>query len=329
MVDSMDDFYNRLGNSAALGDEPIEGCGCDVAGAELGASTASVDAALVLGKVVSQYVTLSAQGEALRQIVGAGVQVPCEVWTAYNSARQEYTEKSQALFAQLRAKTVTVEQVVYVGGRPKLDPSDASRVVTLRLKAPLLPPAFAGADQQCPGTLNAGLRGSLGWESIPVQLAAVPSAALSALKTTSDPSTLLLLSRGVLLGLANYGSYKSIKQVAVLWTDYASLLQPVMAYTSCVQAALAANVVAKDVPKRCSASGASLGESSTTLSPWQWLGVGAAVLIVGGLLWRALNMASPAPPLSGPRRVSRRKRRAQVSADPILMGDLYLHPRGQ
>jgi len=101
MHDSMDAFYSHLGASAELGDQPIDGCGCNVSEPELGAVSVAVDAALAMGKVIEQYVAVTAQGEALRRIVVAGVQVPCEVWTAYANARQEYTTKSQQLFDQL------------------------------------------------------------------------------------------------------------------------------------------------------------------------------------------------------------------------------------
>ena len=357
MADSMEAFWGRLGAFA----DPVNqladaSCGCAL-NADLGADgSATIDATEAMSRVVSQYVALSKQGETLRQMMSVGVKIPCDVWSAYANARLDYMRKSQYLFDQLTAKDITVDQVVYSGGKPKVDPNDPSKVVTLQVQAPLRPPAFVGIDQQCPGVpvmAGASFAGALGWERTPISLGSVSSSTLVALGTAAGTGVLMLMSAGMPLGLAGYGAYKTVKKVAAIWQDYdASPSRILTAYTGCFQAAVSAGMTAADAAKSCSAvqtsAQAAAIERTKAQNPpdsglgfWGWLGVGAGVFIVlsigvrylrgrmAGVASAARMIAPVGDALDFGRPRARRKRRAGSATNPILIGDLYLHPRGR
>jgi hypothetical protein len=349
MADSMEAFWGRLGTFADPVNQLAEAsCGCalgdEASSFELGATGASIDASAALSKVVAQYVALSTQGETLRQLMAAGVKVPCDVWLAYANARQDYMTKSQYLFDQLAAKNVTVEQVIYSGGKPKLDPNDASRVATLQVQAPLRPPAFVGVNERCPDVpvmSGVNLQGAIGWEPTPLGGSSIPSSTLVALGTAAGTGVLMLMSAGMPLGLAAYGSYKTIKQIAAFWQDYdASPSRVLAAYTGCFQAEVKAGASTADAAKHCSLIQASAtqarvavaqaqGKPSSGMGFWGWLGIGAGAFIlltVGVKLLRgSIRAAIPIPGVGESFGRSRRSRRGA----PILLGDLYLHPGGR
>jgi len=331
MADTMDAFWNRLGACC------------------LGASTQSIDATLAMSRIVGQYVALSVQAENLRQIMAKGVQIPCDVWHAYAAARRDYLVKSQAVFDQLAAKGVTVEQVVYSGGKPKIDPTDPNKVVSVQVQAPLRPPAFVGISQQCPGVpvmSGTSLRGSLGWERTPILLSAVPASVVRALGTATM-ATLTLFAAGTPVGLAAQNAYQTYKSIAVILQDYDSSPSRILtAYTGCFQAAIKAGLSASDANKQCSAVQASAQQARVSeaqakaaaaaaaaggLGFWGWLGVGAAVILVGSILIRYIRsrLAPVAALLPVGEPGSLPRGRYSKPGDPILLGDLYYHPRGQ
>ena len=335
MPDSMEAFWGRLGAFADPVNQLAEAsCGC-----ALGATDGAIDASDAASRVISQYVALSAQGEKLRQQMVAGVKIPCEVWIAYAIARQDYLNKSQPLFDQLAAKGVTIEQVVYSGGKPVPDPSDPAKYKTLRVQAPLRPPAFVGIDQQCPGTpvmYGANLHSPIGWEPIPISFGSVDASTVSALGAVGSAMLLLVAANGNALGLAGYGAYKTIKQIAVALQDYDAVPSKVLtAYTACFDLGVKSGLSAADAVKRCSTS-TSAAQTPVEPTPivvvpasrviakgsfWTWFGIGAVVFIVGSLVVRAVRgRASMSVEDVG--RYSR-------SHGPILIGDLYFHPRGR
>ena len=350
--DSLEAFYGRLGAFADPVNRLAEAsCGCALG---LAPGETTVDASYAMSRVVSQYTALSVQGETLRQMLAAGMKIPCDVWMAYASARQDYVTKSQPIFDQLAAKGVTVEQVVYSGGKPRPDPADPSKIMTLQVQAPLRPPAFADVDQQCPGVpamSGANLRGAVGWEPMPVQLASVPSSVLTALGTATGTGVVMLISFGIPVGLAGYGAYKTIKQIAVVLQDYdASPSRILTAYTACFQAAVKAGVSPANAAKQCSAVQTSAEQARVAAAKaaadggfgfWAWLGVGAGVFILGSILIRfvrnraalAAQVVRTAIPVAGTGALGRStgRPRKQWSSDPgvpILLGDLYYQPRG-
>jgi hypothetical protein len=339
----MDAFWRSLGDFAAPASSLAgDGCGCSLG---LAPGEKTIDASEAASRVVSQYVALSNQGEKLRQLMVAGVKIPCDVWAAYASARQDYIVKSQPLFDQLAAKGVTVEQVVYSGGKPKPDPSDPSKYVTLRVQAPLRPPAFVGINKECPTVpvmYGATLQGSIGWEPTPISLGSVASSVVSALGTAGGAMFLLIASNGTTLGLAGYGAYKTLKQVAVILQDYdASPSRILTAYTACFDSATKAGMSAADAAKQCQlvqtsaqdarvavAKANAQAQQNSGLGFWAWVGIGAAVLVVGSIVVRIVrSRVGAAAALISP--IGEVGRPISAEHDSIFLGDLYFQPRGR
>jgi len=347
MPDTMEAFWRGLSDFADTAVD-MSGCGCNSGlgeQGELGASNASTDATEAMSKVLKRYVELSLQGESLRQMMVAGVKIPCEVWAAYASARQDYLTKSQEVFDQLSKRGVTVEQVIYSQGKPAVDPTDPNKVRTLRVNAPLRPPAFVGLN--CPGVANmqgASFAGDIGWERMPISLGFIPIAAAGAAVAACTAATLgaclVLVGAGsVILGIAGYAGYKIMKQVAVAIREYeSSPSKTVAAYTSCFQSLTKGGLSAADAVKQCQGSQTSAqqyakdrgDQDNKGFGFWAWLGVGAAVVVVGGIVVRVLRsraaaaaaLISPIPLPVGEATQPRRHSRPRG----ILMGDLYLHP---
>lgn len=337
MADTLEAFYARLGASVAAVPKPVIDVEYTVQG-ELGAA-GTIDATLAMSKVAAQYVSLSVQGETLGQMLRVGVKIPCDVWSAYASARQDYMTKSQYLFDQLSAKGVTVEQVIYSGGKPALDPQDPTKVRTLQVAAPLRPPAFVGINQQCPGVpvmSGAFFGGAIGWEPTPI-LASTEVSTLAALGTAALTGLLILTSAGTPLGYAGVGAYKTLKQVAAVWEDYdASPSRILAAYTGCFQAAVKGGLSAADAAKSCAAVQASAqnaavaraqanASASQGLGFWGWLGIGAGVVILGSIVLRLVNShvgaaARLISPIGG-------CPAAPEALDGVALGELYFRPK--
>lgn len=337
----MEAFWGRLGAFA----DPVNQLADATCGCALGESGQTLDASEAASRVISQYVALSTQGETLRQMLAAGVKIPCEVWRAYATARQDYLTKSQPFFDQLAAKGVTLEQVVFSGGKPKSDPSDPSKFVTLRVQAPLRPPAFVGINKECPTVpvmYGADLQGNIGWEPVPVLQGSVSNSVLAALGAASTTMLLLIAGNGTTLGLAGYGAYKTFKQVAIVLQDYdASPSRILAAYTACFQAAVKAGIAPAEAAKQCknvqaSAEAARVAveqakakqKESSGIGFWAWIGIGTAVILVGSIVIGVIRSRVGAAarlisPVGGIGRAPRR------SHEPILLGDLYFQPRGR
>lgn len=330
------DFYENLGSSMR-----IEG---EVSLADSGAAT---DATVAMARIVRQYVDLSTYGEKLRQMLVVGIKVPCEVWQAYATARQDYLNKSQAVFDQLAQKGITVEQVVYSAGRPKPDPNDPSKTFTVQVQAPLRPPAFAGLS--CPGLpLMSGASFRGGWQPVPIEgntlmLGSVSNSAVAEVAGGLAAAVVVLMSGGTALGLAGYSAAKTYKLVSVFVEAFdASPIRILNAYTSCVESGTKAGLAPTDAANRCSSVQQTAQQYGLTkaqiqaevdkaraagLGFWGWLGVGAGVVILGSIVLRymrsragaAMRVLSPVPvgdfdpplpPLDG-----------------VPLGELYFRPR--
>lgn len=302
------DFWGRLGDALA---EPqkdtLSTCGCD-----LGAGVDSVDASTAVGRMLAQYVAVTAQGVALQKIAALKIQVPCAIWTAYARARQDYLTKSQEILDQLKAKGITLEKVLYTAQGPKTDPGSPSLAETAQLLAPLAPPTFSGLDQQCPGIPNlTGALTGLGWERVPIQLSSVPLTALKPLGGTQLTNVLVLFSdTKTLIGVAAPAGYQAAKKVPLFPRPFSADLHSVTTYTSCFQAQ-GANAEAN---KRCAPD-----RAQRSTNTWKFVGLGALLLIVGGLFLRAVRR----PTLAGVASDEVRSR----PGEPILLGDLYWYPR--
>jgi hypothetical protein len=296
----------------------------------------TLDAAAALNRILARYVEISTQGEILRQIMSVGVQVPCVIWSAYVQARQDYLNKSQSVFSQLAQKGVTVEQVVYMQGALQIDPSDPSKAKSLRLQAPLPPPAFAGIERQCPSVpamSSAVMHGAMGWESIPVSLGSIPLTAAQIAAATcavAAPGNCLMLlgADAVVLGVAGQATFQTIKPVYVTLQEYTPLpLRTVAMYTTCFRGR-SISKTPSEAAKQCSlperAMRVQMGSALDSVGAWGWIGIGAVVL---GGLWLLLRGRSPRAALNGSVR-RRVRRRYSKASDPILLGDLYYQPRG-
>jgi hypothetical protein len=265
----------------------------------------------------------------------AGVKVPCEVWTAYASARQDYLNKSQPVFDQLAQKGITIEQVVYSGGQPRPDSSDPSKYMTVQIQAPLRPPAFLGLDSQCPGLpLMAGFGGATaGWQPVPITLGAVEHSIIAGLAAAAAASAILLLSGGTLLGVAGYGAFKTYKQVSVMLDAFdTSPTRILAAYTTCVATYVKNGLAVTDAGNRCAAAQTSAqqygiekaklaAEAAGGLGFWGWLGVGAGVLILGTIVVRYMRSRAGA--------VTRLIAPVGGYDDGVALGELYFRPRGR
>lgn len=279
------------------------------------------DATVAMSRIVRQYVDLSTQAESLRQQLLAKVKVPCNIWFAYAAARQDYLTKSQAVFDQLGRMGVSVEQVVYTAGRPKPDPSDPSKTLTLRVMAPLRPPAFTGLE--CPGLPL--MQGTIdgGWQPVPIegpQIFALGSVANDVVEAGTK-AALVLLASGVPLGVASYLGAKTYKQVLVMLDAFDSDPNRIVAtYTACVESGVKAGLAPFDAANRCGAAQKAAQEYGLTketlrtegikaqaaadasgLGFWGWLGVVVGVAVVGyvafGALRRSVGIARAVAPL--------------------------------
>jgi hypothetical protein len=338
MADTMARFFGSLGAFAA----PAVGladCGCGLGATATGKT---VDAAEAMSTILKQYADLSAQGERLRQILVAKGQVPCEVWAAYNQACLDYLAKSQPVFDQLASKNVVVEQVVYSAGQPVPDPNAPGQYRTLRVSAPLRPPGFGFTATACPGIATFQSAQDVGWVPVPV-LGAVSASVLSALGT----SAVLLLANtsGLALGTAGYGAYKTYQQVAI-WLEafYDSPARIVAAYTDCFEKSVKGGLSPERASATCANSQTSAQASvveqikakltANGWGLWTWVAVGGGVLVAGGLLAlylrgrvsRALGDGLGCDTNHPPVRPSRERKTRRKGA-PLLLGDLYLHPR--
>ena len=322
MNNTMDAFWGNLG-ALAESAESLSDCGCALGSTS---ALASTDATAAMAKVIAQYAALSSQGEILRQMMAAGAQIPCNVWSAYARARQDYLTKSQSVFDQLTARDITVEQVIYTGGKPKTDPTNPSKVMTLRLQMPLRPPAFVGVNDQCPTVpvmSGAHFHGDIGWEPTAVRLGSAPGSILAAQSGVSG-SVLTLLANGNPMGVAGYGTYKTIKPIAISMPEFdLAASQELSTYTACFQSALKAGIVTTTAAARCTnpQTAATIVNTMTTavktvskFTLWHWLGLGAGAVLLLSLIRRFRTEPTPA------------ESTAPVG-DPILMGNLYFHPR--
>jgi len=300
--DTLQSFFGRVGLAGGF-----EGVGYQT------------DATVAMSRIVRQYVDLSTQAESLRQQLLAKVKIPCNIWFAYATARQDYLTKSQAVFDQLGRMGVSVEQVVYSAGKPKPDPSDPSKTLTLRVMAPLRPPAFTGLD--CPGLpLMQGAIGG-GWQPVPIegpQLFALGSVANDVVEAGTK-AALVLLAAGVPLGVASYFGAKTYKQVLVMLDAFDSDPNRIVAtYTACVESGVKNGLTAIDAANRCGAAQKAAQEYGLTketirkeaaaaaaaakgLGFWGWLGVVVGVAVVGyvafGALRRSVGVARVMAPL--------------------------------
>jgi hypothetical protein len=290
-MDTLANFFGSLKPARA-------GCGCGLGSPLFGASTSeTMDATVAMNHAMVRYVELSVQGENLRQIMTTGVKIPCNVWTAYATARQDYLTKSQAIFDQLAARGITLEQVIYSGGKPAIDPNDPNHVRTVRVQAPLRPPSFVGLDAQCPGLplMAGGMEGAIGWEPIPVELGFLPIAAAAGVVAACTAATMgaclvLIGATGVVIGIAGYAGYKIMQQVAITMREYeSSPSRIVAAYTSCFQGLTKSGASTTDAANRCADVQTSAQQYAANVLKggwgfWTWVGVGGALLVTGGVL---------------------------------------------
>jgi hypothetical protein len=294
--------------------------------------TPAQDATQAMSKITTQYVSLSTQAEQLRQVLAAGGKVPCEVWAAYAQARQDYLTKAQPVFDQLAQKGITVEQVIYSAGKPRVDPNDASKVLTVQVQAPLRPPAFMGLP--CPGLPN--MAGAVGWQ--PVALGgSIANSTVAGLAGAVAGTLILVASGGTLMGVAAYGGYKTYKQVAVVLDEFdASPTRILAAYTSCVASGAKAGLAPTDAANRCSSVQQTAQQYSTEqaklrneanagLGFWGWLGVIVGVAVVGTVAFKMIGSRAGAAvrlvsPVGGLEDVP--------GLEGVALGELYFRPHG-
>jgi hypothetical protein len=360
MADALDSFYNQIG-SRGMPAPVVEGCGCALGSTTTGTT---MDLCQATNRILVRYVELTVQGEYLRQMMAAWIAggsqaskaIPCTIWEAYATARQDYLTKSQEVLDQLAAKGLTIEQVIYSQGKPAVDPTDPSRVRTVRLTAPLRPPGFLSLP--CPGIApmyGANLNG--GWEPTSVEFGVVPVAAAVAVASVCTAATLggclvIIGAAGLIVGIVSYAGYKIMQQVAVVMREYqSSPAKTVAAYTACFAGLVKGGMPATDAATRCQGAQTAAqqyakdrgAESAGGLGFWGWIGIGAGVIIFGGIALRFIRAragrmlaparmlapVAPAPAMVAGLNGARRGKRRRKHAGPILLGDLYYQPKGR
>lgn len=263
--------------------------------APFGAVGGSEDATLAMQRLLQQYADLSARGEKLRQILTTGATIPCAVWDAYNQACLDYLQKGQVVFDQLTQRGISVEQVAYSGGKPVSDPNVPGQYRTLRVAAPLRPPAFTFVQSQCPSVANfQGWVGGWrpvpisGWQPIPIELGAVSDAILASFKFSVF---FLLTGPAGIAGAVGVGGTRALTQIAVSVMAYLeSPKQIIDAYTTCFDRQVAAGIKADAAGQRCfdvqqsAQSYAATRPGSGGWGFWTWMALGGAVLVAGGAL---------------------------------------------
>lgn len=323
------DFYARMGQALNLG----PGCGCATPnlGAAATNSFQTVDASQALSITLRVYVELSLQAEKLRQLLAAKVKIPCAIWSAYEAARADYMTKATELFNQLAQKGVTVEQVLWSGGKPVMDPNDPNKVKTLQIQAPLRPPAFAiqslcptvpvmyGADEMAPVA-------ELGF--VPAAIAAPLIAACTA--ATAGACLALVIGGSTIAGIIGYTAYKSMQQIAVMFREYESApSKTVAAYTDCVTKLVGAGYSQENASSKCSATqtsaqnyAAERGKEGTGWSFWTWVAILGGAAIAGAVLLGAAKRK-----LSAPVRAALPAMGEAPRTKHLLLGEVYLKPK--
>jgi hypothetical protein len=249
------------------------------------------DATKTMQEILQRYAALSQQGEKLRQVLVAKGTVPCAVWGAYNEACLDYLKKSQAVFDQLTQKGIAVDQIVYSAGQPVADPNVSGAYKTLRVNAPLRPPAFGFTAASCPGIptfQGIDLEGTAGWSPIPLELGSLPATMFTAIGT----GMIMVLTAGAApIGAAAYGSYKTYQTVSVWIEDYFDPpVRILQAFTDCFVKSVQNGLSAERASAQCSAAQTSAQQyakdkaAADSWGFWSWVGVGTAVLVVGGAL---------------------------------------------
>jgi hypothetical protein len=247
----------------------------------------SEDATQAMQAILQRHTELSRQGEALRQILEAKGAVPCEIWGAYNDACLDYLTKSQAVFDQLAQRGIEVDQVVYADGQPVPDPDQPGYYKTLRVQAPLRPPAFGFTKDSCPGI--AAFQGSTtGWVPVPITDDALGSVASTVWTSVASGAIFVLFGGTLPIGaVANDGS-KIYKAVAIWLDDFNdSPLRLVQAFTDCVVKLTKSGMPADQATKQCSSTPAAVQQPAAKvvaaikrLGVWPWVAFGTVVVIM-------------------------------------------------
>lgn len=351
MSDQLEAFFGRLGgfadpvNQMAMATSPS--CGC---GANLGASAAdytTLDATVAVSKMLRKYTELSLMGNKLATILQGRGKIPCAVWQAYGQARQDYMMKATELLNALAKQDITIEQTVWSGGKPVMSATNPNEVKTVRIQAPLRPPAFAaGSYTTCPGVAQmygvslGGVEDNispLGLGFLPVALVAPLIAVCTA--ATAGACLALIAAGSIVVGIVGYTAYKSIQQVAVMVREYeSSPSKTVASFTDCVTKLVASGYSQADAASRCGGSQSSAqtyaaerGKEGEGWSSWTWALIGLGVVVGGFVVWK-LTAPQRAPAIAGedldaPLALPPMKR--DHADKGVLLGDLYFRPRSR
>lgn len=265
----------------------------------LPAGAVTMDAHTALTTMMSRYKLLTSISAALVKTEQAiGKLLPCAIIDSYNRLVKEYRAFGQSIFDALGARSMTIAQVAYRDGAPVLGPDGQPQIY--KLSTPLLPPNFV-ARPQCPGmaTLQGGTN----------ELGIAP---------------LILLGWIVVIGVSGHFGVRALKEVNILVRGPTQdTAKELAALTTCVSDLQAKGVSATQAATQCQA-----GMATPGLGLWGWLGVGAALLAVGGMVFYYLQQRVSRPALAGCGLGKARRRRLRPrGAHPVLLGDLYLHTR--
>jgi hypothetical protein len=339
MPDQLEAFLGRLGGFADPVNQMAASCGCST---NLGATDTfqTLDATVAVSRMLRQYTELSLLGNKLATILQARGKIPCAVWTAYGQARQDYLVKSQELLDQLAKQDITIEQTVWSQGKPVMSATNPNEVKTVRIQAPLRPPAFAtGAYAGCTGISQMyGALGGADDNTSPLGLGAVPIAIVAPLVAVCTAATAgaciaLIAAGSIVVGIVGYAAYKSVQQVAVMMREYQSApSKTIAAYTDCVTKLVASGYSQADASTRCTGSQVSAQAyaaergAGDSWSSWTWALIGLGVVVGGFAVWKLTQPRQSA--IAGiehePQALP-----AMKPGKAILMGDLYFHPRSR
>jgi len=237
------------------------------------------NAADALKILTSNYANLSRYGSKLMELgrSAPGVPLPCQIIDNYHRAVNEYLSFGRKIFQLLDKNKMQVEQVVYKEGKPQLDAK--GNVRTLRISAPLRPPAFVVTNTFCPSaTRVSGLyginpRSEIGVGSL-VALAAIPLAKL------------LTVTVGgiVVVGVTGYYGVEALRQVRLTFTNAPDFkpAEQVAAWEKCADHAKKIGMTPEQILKGCGPEGA-LKVPPGGSSNWGIILLGVAA-VAGGVL---------------------------------------------
>jgi hypothetical protein len=220
----------------------------------------------------ARYSSLSVYAKqimALRQKIGKPLN--CSIIDDYHRAVNDYLNFGNSFFAQMNAKGMRVQQVVYKNGKIVDDPNNPGHALTVTLDKPLRPPTFTLSPNFCPTVTKV---------SPPP-----PSTSHGDTEVGIAPLVLAVYIVGaiVFVGVAGYVTIKILEQIKIIvhGPDY-DPDKRVDASLKCIDNLIAKGIKADKASETCMV--ASAPPPPTAFSQWTGPIIFGAVALGGALL---------------------------------------------